>query len=633
LWSDGTIAPARLSEESARALELWTERGGSLVIGLPSAGDPWSIGVPGRHRFSALLPSVAPERVDDVPVREILPMLSLSETLRDAKATARLAVFDEAKLDRGWRPFLATPARKAADGTLAANLGNFEGKLVGLRRELGFGHVTLLGIDVEELSARSLQVPAIPQGDVFWNRILGRRADTPSGQEYAVLDAASRLVQGSGYSKEIGDGRQIAEKIGLSGQAAFGVLAATLVFGVYWLIAGPLGYATLRAFKRERWAWVAYVGVAAVFTLTIWSIGGSVAGRSVIANHFTVLDMIERAPGESDATQIQRRRATSWISVYTPGYGETEVALDPQGDPSLRNMLASWRPANSTPEGFPSRERYVAPLDSPNRAVVPSRATTVDFKADWLGALREDWGQMPSVSQPISVTIGADSGAQTISITGSLKHSLPGRLQDVQVLHVWPRRNPLQTLAPSDEGKVPVRRFVAQLPNRGALVGVSDWSPGQELDLGKILPQGARLSDRLGLEQTIERLYYSSLEQQLRTGFGIVGDSLPFERTMEMLGFYNMLQPPRYLRTGDNRGTLRVTRLGAREIDLSDWMTQPCLVVMGRIEDAPLPFAFSVDGEPVRGSGSVFVRWIIPLPESGSWVVPEKFPRAGAGGE
>jgi len=55
--------------------------------------------------------------------------------------------------------------------------------------------------------------------------------------------------------------------------------------------------------------------------------------------------------------------------------------------------------------------------------------------------------------------------------------------------------------------------------------------------------------------------------------------------------------------------------------------------VMGRLEGAPLPFPFAVDGESVAGSGDVFVRWVIPLPDSGKWVVPEKFPRAGAGGE
>ena len=631
VWADGSVAPARLSEESARAVELWTERGGNLVIALPSAGDPWSIGVDGRHRLSPLLPSVAPERIEDVPVRELLPMLSLSDALRDRTATMRLAVFDAAKLDRGWRPFIATPAPKGADGNPAAKLGPYEGKLVGIRREVGFGHATLLGIDVEEISARGLQIPAIPQGDVFWNRVLGRRADTPSGQEYTALENAGRLMSGTGYSKEIGDGKLVAERIGLAGQAAIGVLAATLVFGLYWLVAGPLGFAALRAFKRERWAWVAYVGVAALFTVAIWLVGGSMSGRSPMASHFTVLDMVERAPGERDITQIQRRKATSWISIYTPDYGETEVALDPQGDPALRNQLASWRPSSSTPEGFPSRERYVAPLESPNRANVPSRATTVDFKADWLGALREGWGQMPSVSEPIAVSVKTVQGAQTISIAGALTHRLPTTLRDVQVLHVWPKQNPLQTMATAGEGKVSVRRFSGQLPNRGVLVSAPDWAPGQPLDLAKTLPQDARLSDRLGLEQTLERRYYSELEQQLRTGFGIVGDSLGFDRTIEMLGFFNMLHPPRYLRTDDNRGLLRIMRIGGRELDLSKWMTQPCLIVTGRLEDTGLPYPLTLDGEEIAGTGDVLVRWIIPLPESAAWVVPDKFPRGSAG--
>jgi hypothetical protein len=489
VWADGSVAPARLTEESARALLLWVERGGNLVIALPSAGDPWSIGVATRHRLSGLLPSVAPERIDDVPLAEILPMLSLSDTLRDPNARTRLAVFDPARLDRGWRPFLATPAPKGADGAVAATAGAYDGLLVGVRREYGFGHITLLGVDVEELASRGLQVPAIPQGDVFWNRILGRRADTPSGAEYTALEDAARLVGGGGFSKEIGDGKAIAEKIGLAGQAAFGVLAATLVFGLYWLVAGPLGFAALRAFKRERWAWVAYVGVAAVFTLSIWAIGGTLSGRGAVATHFTVLDMIERAPGEQDVTQAQRRRVTSWISVYTPAYGAADIVLDEQGDPALRNLLTSWRPVGSNPDGFPSRERSPLPLDSPNRAQVPSRATTVDFKVDWLGAIREGWGQMPSVSQPIAVSVGGGGGTQTIAITGSLVHHLPGTLRDVRLLHIWPKQNPLQALAPAEEGKVAVRRFVGQF-RTGRRAPSSTWrrrcrrTPGCPTGLG-----------------------------------------------------------------------------------------------------------------------------------------------------
>lgn len=630
VWVDGSVAPSRLSEEAARAVELWTERGGNLVIGLPSAGDAWSIGAEGRHRFSALLPSVAPTRIEDVPVRELLPMLSLSDALRDREARMRVAVFDPARLDRGWRPFVSTPAAKAPDGSVAASAGPFDAKVVGIRRELGFGHITLLGLDTEELSARALQVPSMPQGDQFWNRILGRRADTPSGSEYAALENASRLINGSGFTKELGDGKAIAETIGLSGQAAIGVLAATLVFAVYWLVAGPLGFAALRAFKRERWAWVAYVLVAGIFTTGIFLVGRGLAGRNAQVSHLTVLDMIERAPGEQDATQVQRRRASSWLSVYAPAYGTVEIALDPEGDPSVRNRLSSWLPVGATSEGFPSRERYDAPLDAPSRAVVPSRATTIDFRADWLGAVRSDWGQMPRVETPVSVSIDTTQATPAIAISGSLVHGLPGTLREVQILHIWPRQNPLQTYAPAEEGAVPIRRFVGQMPNRGAMVGVTDWPAGTPLDLAKVFPEAKPLSDRLGLERSIEARYYTTLEQQLRSGFGIVTETLSMRDAMDMLGMYGMLHPPRYLRTSNTTGALRIPRVGGRELDLSKWMSQPCLIVSGWLEGVQAPYPLTVDGAAVPSSGRVLVRWLMPLPAEWTWTVPERIPRSAS---
>jgi hypothetical protein len=630
VWADGAVAPSRLSEEAARAVEQWTERGGNFVIALPSAGDPWSVGVEGRHRFSALLPSVAPTRVDDVPVSELIQMLSVSDALRDPKARTRLAVFDATRLDRGWRPFIATPSAKAPDGRPAAEIGPFDAQLVGVRRELGFGKMTLLGLDVEELSSRALQVPPLPQGDVFWNRILGRRADTPSGAEYTALAEGQRLVNGSGFSKEIGDGKSVSETIGLSGQAAVGVLAATAVFGLYWLVAGPLGFAALKALKRERWAWVAYVGVAAVFTGAILAVGGGLSGQAPRASHLTVLDIVERAPGESDITQSQRRRATSWLSVYAPSYGEVEVALDPEGDPALRNMLSSWRPVGSSVEGFPSRERYTAPLDSPNRALVPSRATTVDFKADWMGALRDGWGQVPRVESPVQATIDTTQATPTISLSGTLVHRLPGPLTDVKVIHIWPRQNPLQALGIPEQGQLPTRRFQAPLPNRGAMVDVADWAPGAPLDLAKVFPDPRSLADRVGLERAIEQRYYLGLEQQLRSGFGIVSDSVKLQDGFDMLSLYGMLQPPRYLRSENTaQGALRIARVGGRELDLSRWFAQPCLIVTGWLEQSELPYDFRLDGDPIESAGRVLVRWMMPLPAESHWIVPEKFPRAG----
>ena len=617
VWADGSILPARLSEESARALEQWIERGGNFVIALPSAGDPWSIGVEGRHRMSGLLPSVAPMRIEDVPVREILPMLSLSETLRDAAVKTRLAVFDAAALDRGWRPFLATPAPKAIDGTVRPDAGPLDGLVVGVRRQLGFGHMTIIGVDIEELSSRALQVPTLPQGDVFWNRVLGRRADTPSGGEYTALSQSTRLVTSGGVSAEIGEGKLVSETIGLAGQAAIGVLAATAVFGLYWLVAGPLGFALLRSARRERWAWVAYVGVAAIFTGAILLVGKALSGRSARASHLTVLDAIERGPGQSDMDQELRRRATSWVSVFVPTYGEAEIAIDPGADARTRNQLTSWRPTGGAVEGFPSRERY---------------APTVDFKANWRGAVRDGWGRMPRAVEPVSVEIATGIAAPTITIKGTLVHQLPGTLRDVRMIHIWPRQNPLQTLGNADPGQTAVRRFPGQLPNRGEMRSVQPWPADQPLDLAKVFEGARPLSNRLGLEESISKSYIEDLAQRIRTGIGLVTDTVTLTDAMEMSSMYGMLPPPQYLR--GNSGTpdtpFRVVRTGARELDLSEWFTQPCLIVMGWLEQADMPYELTLDGERLEGTGPVLVRWIMPLPADPSWVVPEKFPRAGA---
>ncbi len=639
VWGGGMVPPSRLSEDAANALLEWNERGGNFVIALPAAGDPWSIGTAGRHAFSGMLPATAPTRIEDVRIADILPMLSLIDALRAPDARTRLAVFDPATLTGGWRPFIAAPARKSPQGVPEVPSGSIDASVLGIRREVGFGHMTVLGLDVEEIAARGLQSPAIPEGDVFWNRILGRRADTPSGQEYTALDAAQRLT-GGGYSRTIGDGVLVAQEIGLAGEAAVGVLAATAVFTLYWLIAGPLGFAVLKSMKKERWSWVAYVAVAACFTAGIWIVGGSLAGSSARIRHLTVLDMVERAPGEVDPSKPQRRRATGWLSLYAPNYGTTRVALDPSasvdrtGTTGLRNMLASWRSVESALESFPSRERFEMPIDQPDSMDAPSRATSIDFEVRWLGATKDGWGRMPSVVSPIQVSIDRNMSPARISVAGTLKHELPRALEGVTAIHIWPARNPLQSLKFAERGKIADRRFVGQLPNRGVMVSIQSWAPGVELDLAAIFPT-ASLSDRLGLERALRERYYAPIyasASQLGNNFGIGADSIDLTRSFEMLSFYGMLEPPQYLQNPpSDPDVLRIARANCREIDLSDYFTQPCIILTGWLRDVSLPYMLTVDGDEAPSEGRVFVRWVLPLPSDPSWIVPEKFPRPTAG--
>lgn len=640
VWGGGTVPPARISDEAARAILEWVDRGGNLIISLPAAGDPWSIGTSGRHGFSDVLPSVAPQRVEDARVAEFLPLLSLSNALRARDAKTRVAIFDPATLDRDWQPFLAFPVREESDRALAATRDvkregatqneaeispdDLGGRVVGIRCRRGFGTITLLGIDVDDLAARGLQTPAIPNGDVFWNRLLGRRADTPSGAEYTALAEAKRLTTG-GYSKRIGDGANIAEIIGLSGEAALGVLAATGVFALYWLVAGPLGFAILKAFRREKWSWVAFLGVAAGFSLLIWAAGGSMAGNSARIRHLTVLDLVARAPGEYAPLKPQWRRATSWFSLFAPEYGETRVELDPDANESLRNLLTSWRPYEGTPIAFPSRERYEVPIDEPNIAVAPSRATSIDFKARWLGVPRDKWGEMPSVTRPVRVSIDRSASPASISLEGGLTHGLPASLENVLIVHVWPIRNPLLTVGLPDEKGIADRRFSAQLPNRGAMVSVASWPAGTELDLAKTFPTTS-VADRMSLERAISDKYYAPLYKsasQLGVNIGLGSDNINLETELEMLSIYGMLRPPTYLQDPPrDPAVLTVKRFGGRELDLSSHFTEPCIIVMGWLRSAELPYPVLVDDESVPSEGRVLVRWVLPLPAELESIIP-----------
>ena len=629
IWSSGAIAPAGLTEESGRALTEWVERGGNLIIALPSAGDPWAIGSSGAHVLSGILPPAPPRKVDDVRVLDLLPLLSVDERLRNPDARTRLAVFDLDALTGGWTPLLRVPARRNPDGTPITGAGSIDGAVIAVRKAIGFGHVTVLGVDVDALAASALQTPPIPQGDAFWNRLLGRRSDTPSGRELEALDQAKRLARlGSGFSQRIDLGRAAAERIGLAGQAAVGVLAATAVFALYWLLAGPLGFAVLKSMKRERWSWVAYVAIAAIFSGAIFLIGRSFSGQQARIQHLTVLDAIEAVAGESDPLQSQRRRAVGWLSLFAPTYGTVEVALDPngardlQGSQPLRNTLASWRAPEANPTGFPSRERYAVPLDVPNAVEAPSRATAIDFETRWLGAVDPRWGLLPRADSPVSVRIDRSTNPATISISGSLTHKLPGPLRGVQIVHIWPVRNPLQSLSGDEEPRT--RRFSGQMPNLGAMVSLTSWDPDKPLDLAQALP-ARPVSDR-GLQNTLTQRYYDPLFQQSRAvGQVFASERVDLPKSLELLSFYSMLPPPPYVANPPtDPAVLRIVRAVGRELDLSERFTEPCLIVMGMLENVPLPYPVTLNGETVPSTGSVFVRWVMPLPDDPALLVAER---------
>lgn len=646
VWAgdDPSTRPTALGLDEGRALREWIDRGGTFVIVLPEAGDPWSLsgGVPGSRRnfLAEAIEGVVPELREAVPVREMLPALSKSAALRDPGARMPIRVFDASALPAPWIPLLAVPAPRAPQSGLPAPAkGTIEGEVFAIARPLGFGRVVLVGIDLDALRRRALQDGGLPQADCVWNPLLCLRGDSLSGSEYAALDASEprRLVRRPSILETLGGGI-VTQRIDLAGEAAVGILAALGLFAIYWLLAGPLGFGILKRFRRERLSWVLFVAMAAVFSAIAW--GGSLAlrqGRTRIV-HLTFLDHIARGEGPLAGlaalpSEPQLQRGESWFTASLPGYGTATISIDPDG--GRRNLLSSWLAPPGDERGrFPDIARYDVAVDAPGVLEVPARATASTFAASWLGPLPSGWGGLPRIDAAAAVEPYVDLAAGTVSLRGRLVHDLPGALEDVRIIHVNPWRTPLPRFAP---GALPIVANPGAMPQFGRFVIVPSWPAGTPLDLGASLypagPAPARAPGAESLAAQLRSRYYEPLLAML--GFGGF-PSTPAQteedriRRLDMLSLYSMLAPPPYLQNPPTGAeTARVERMLARSVDLGPWFNRPCLVVIGYLRGSAIPVPIEIDGEVPPSEGLTVVRWILPLPAVEAAIVPEPRPAPG----
>ncbi|MSR29729.1 MAG: hypothetical protein EXS03_09205 [Phycisphaerales bacterium] len=611
--------PQALSRDLADALRQWIYRGGALVIVLPEAAEPWGVLSKATHPLSDLMPKWKAERIDAVPVRTILPILSKSDTLLNARATVPVVIFRDPRSDRAYEPFIFMPTpRDARTGLAAPRTDSLDGQVVGISRTYGHGRVTILGIDVDSLSRRSLQAGPLPEGDIFWNRILSRRADTPSAQDYSTLAGAAptRLVTSGVALDDMGHGALVNDAIGMKGEAALGILAAFVLFLVYWALAGPVGYGLLSWRKQQRHAWLAFALVAIAFGVGVWAVGRTVSSTRVRAQHLTVIDSIWRSALDERSDEPAFQRAIAWFSAYLPGYGEATIEI--ASDPEVRNTLTSWSPPPmGSGEGFPNPAIAKVPMEHPNEVVVSARATSASYEANWIGAVSPSWGRMPFCSdaeRPLVQRVVTGSPVR-VSLSGVIEHRLPGPLRNVHMIHVMPLRND------------PPRRLRADplvnepsdaLPNHGRFVILSEWAPSTPIEIAQHLyPGGAMGADEtIGSIDEAIRARYSApfLGDLFRTRLNTLLNADRRALALDMLGIYSMLQPPAYLMNPPTApDSVRVHRMLARSIDLSPWFTRPCLIVWGTLDAAECPVPIFVNGETVPTEGTVIVRTVFPL--------------------
>jgi len=625
-WGDAANAPpGELAEAQETALADWVARGGHLIINLPSGGNPWGLGTLSNaftRDLQRILPTYELERrgvrgavprvLEDVRLDTVLPQLAklgyeqrIEEQLH-APLSMRIfrsgdGTFDI--IDNHYRPLLATD----------------DGDVFVIQRRHGTGHVTVIGLD---LSQPTIADFGLPQGDVFWNRILGRRADTPTSAEYNAIEQAA-LAQGglTRNQAELGRGDVILSAINQSQQAGVGLLLALVLFIVYWLVAGPVAYMALKTYNLAHHSWLAFALASIVFTGIAWGAVSIIPNRRMSIRHLTILDHVAQPAWDQRDVDVepQMQNAVSFISVYNPGYNDTALRIL-SGEARQHDLLVPFTPVRSLIQAFPNAARFrvdcATARNEPTELILPSRATSTLVEANWRGNVDPEWGRLIAESQddPVRVEPRYDPATRTYAETlrGTLVHGLPGTLEDVKIY--WIENRPLGRAAymRDDQTFLPWRRQLdsGRLLLNGTAQAFPPWPAGEPLPL-------VMGDDGGSLRMTMDRLVddVSELANPLSTN-RTISDR---QGSLEVLSFFHQVRPPEYLKSSsdelDSERRLWLRRVDGRELDMSIWFNRPCLIVIGYLRDVEIPIPLRINGSdvPPYGTGDVMIRWMMPL--------------------
>ncbi len=640
-FQPGTLG-TRFSVEGA--LRSWIERGGHLVIALPRSGDPWRLDR-GDGVLDDLLEGVVPITDSDYPLQEALPALTVQPGLRDPDRTITLHRFDPSTLPPAWRPLAgfepspppfdpqsvaippdANPAvaerlREAA----RQNRPRPTPVIHAIRRDVGHGTIDILGIDPSDPDLRVQQSAGLPTTWVFWNPILGRRAFTPTTAVIDRLASRRELVQNA-QTIALGSDRLISDEIGQSVSANSGILLGMLLFGGYWLLAGPLGFMILGRVRRRRHAWPAFAATSMIAAVIAWGVGELAVVSDTSTRHLTILR--HRYIPASMEVETPLDHATCWFSSRLPSYGTADVAVGDQNDAEMTgtNLISHFSPPpNGQAGGFLDSARYEVDVRRRDRMSAPARATSSEFVVDWLGVpeVTDDaWSSTINVAPDAPVQLRM-LDRNTAQITGTLINRTGVVLKNVLVLLVSSTRSAPLPLNDTGLPGIPgtAERLTAQVPNIGSIVAVSlnAWQPDDAVQLG-----GA--SGVFGTTTRLPEFGKSSLGGELDARYFVSGGfdptfgdptllrPLESRRELEGLCLFNMLPPPAIVQTGGGeRTSSRFIRLLGRDLDLSRHLCEPGVVVLAFAEEAPCPVPLRIEGERVRSEGTVILQWVHPL--------------------
>jgi hypothetical protein len=153
---------------------------------------------------------------------------------------------------------------------------------------------------------------------------------------------------------------------------------------------------------------------------------------------------------------------------------------------------------------------------------------------------------------------------------------------------------------------LPCEAYAATLP------GDDGWVPGAELDLGERFAGASPVTWRV--DEYLSRLRGAA--SNFGGGFNLPDGPRDVSDALKALTFYSMLTPPAPIESTNT--VVAARRALTHTLDLSRWFTQPCVIIVGEVEDSRLPTPIRVDadsGDVMQKSvtGRTMVRWVYPL--------------------
>lgn len=591
VWAEGD--PIDLSSERVEALRDWVGSGGHLIVVLPPVGQTW---LTNRNPLVDILPTVNVTRRDSVDLEPYRPLLcDRPPELVQLPEQATVHIFEPRE---GTDPAEAMPILEGPNG-----------ELVVVRRIVGHGAVTMVGLNLNSpiLVGRQALDP-----DVFWNRVLGKRGDLLTSQEMSALRGNGMIFPGR--SPVAFDGAFDLE-IAKRQTAAAGLLLGFIVFVLFWVVAGPGGFALLKGFGQTKHAWVAYAGATAVFTVIAWG-GATLIKPSRV--DVTYLRIVDHVYGQ------RTQRARTWASILIPWYGDATISVGDETSSSISSTVIPWRPptGDSSDGRFPDSRAYPMVIGGVGSITVPSRSTVKHVMADWVG---EPAWAMPAPLAPEGESIGSlhlfsdeeraaielEPGFSKPDLSGVLVHDLPAALEDVTIIVVRgqsdlkPPRTSMTRMA-GGQLLADARAYALRDP----------WAPGVGLDMAQATSLRLQGNDgtptQFGARALLERL----LPRKSNAMSPSPRDT-DIQARLTALSLYSMLEPPDPADRATNPDHI-VSRAQTHGWDLGRWFTQPCLIIIGHLPDlrdaddtiAPV----LVDGRRAPMRGRTVVRWVYPLP-------------------